>query len=183
MRSLTIRACRCLLSSLERVRFAALDFPGEKASSMYPNEMFSLVSKFNRLSGSSPITRKMSFASTAEGTAISQTRVTPHTQASLEYSRFKSYSRDDWRQIRGICSTATLWKSPLEAGGKAKPYSSLKRRFKLTGSGTMRCMSPGFVHKRFNKSKRRLLRLSKGILLPPTFEKAMKKLGFVSRKY
>jgi ribosomal protein L35 len=59
----------------------------------------------------------------------------------------------------------------------------MKRRFKVTGSGAIRCMSPGFVHKRFNKSKKRLNRLSKGILVPPTYEKAMKKLGFVSRRF
>ncbi|KAI8103890.1 hypothetical protein M9435_006416 [Picochlorum sp. BPE23] len=74
-------------------------------------------------------------------------------------------------------------KSPSDAGGPPKPYSSMKRRFKVTGSGAIRCMSPGFVHKRFDKSKKRLNRLSKGILVPPTYEKAMKKLGFVSRRF
>lgn len=74
-------------------------------------------------------------------------------------------------------------KSPKEAGGPPKVFSSMKRRFKLTGSGSIRCMSPGFVHKRFNKSGKRLNRLSKGILVPPTYEKMMKKLGFVSRRF
>lgn len=59
---------------------------------------------------------------------------------------------------------------------------SMKRRFKVTGSGAIRCMSPGFVHKRFKKSSRRLNRLSKSKLVNPTYEKAMKKLGFVGRK-
>ena len=74
-------------------------------------------------------------------------------------------------------------KPPSEAGGPAKGYSSFKRRFKMTGSGAIRAMSPGFVHKRFNKSNKRLNRLSKGILVPPSYEKMMKQLGFTSRKF
>jgi ribosomal protein L35 len=79
--------------------------------------------------------------------------------------------------------TRAVEKSPQEAGGPPKPLSSFKRRFKVTGSGSIRCMSPGFVHKRFNKSKKRLNRLSKGILVPPSYEKVMLKLGFSSRRF
>ena len=79
--------------------------------------------------------------------------------------------------------TRAVEKSPQEAGGPPKPLSSFKRRFKVTGSGSIRCMSPGFVHKRFNKSKKRLNRLSKGILVPPSYEKVMLKLGFTSRRF
>lgn len=85
--------------------------------------------------------------------------------------------------MRTICSSTVVSKSPAEAGGPPKGFSSMKRRFKVTGSGAIRCMSPGFVHKRFNKSNKRLNRLSKGILVPPTYEKMMKKLGFVSRRF
>ena len=85
--------------------------------------------------------------------------------------------------MRSICSSNVVSKSPAEAGGPPKGFSSMKRRFKVTGSGAIRCMSPGFVHKRFNKSNKRLNRLSKGILVPPTYEKMMKKLGFVSRRF
>jgi len=85
--------------------------------------------------------------------------------------------------MRSICSSSVASKSPAEAGGPPKGFSSMKRRFKVTGSGAIRCMSPGFVHKRFNKSSKRLNRLSKGILVPPTYEKMMKKLGFVSRRF
>lgn len=85
--------------------------------------------------------------------------------------------------VRSICSSTAVLKSPAEAGGPPKGFSSMKRRFKVTGSGAIRCMSPGFVHKRFNKSNKRLNRLSKGILVPPTYEKMMKKLGFVSRRF
>lgn len=87
--------------------------------------------------------------------------------------------------FRMLYTSGTSWygKSPADAGGPPKGFSSMKRRFKVTGSGAIRCMSPGFVHKRFNKSKKRLNRLSKGILVPPTYEKMMKKLGFVSRRF
>jgi ribosomal protein L35 len=80
-------------------------------------------------------------------------------------------------------STRAYGKAPSEAGGPPKGYSSFKRRFKLTGSGAIRAMSPGFVHKRFNKSNKRLNRLSQGILVPPSYEKMMKQLGFTSRKF
>ena len=80
-------------------------------------------------------------------------------------------------------SARAYGKSPSEAGGPSKGYSSFKRRFKMTGSGAIRAMSPGFVHKRFNKSNKRLNRLSQGILVPPSYEKMMKQLGFTSRKF
>ncbi len=80
-------------------------------------------------------------------------------------------------------SARAYGKPPSEAGGPPKGYSSFKRRFKMTGSGAIRAMSPGFVHKRFNKSKKRLNRLSQGILVPPSYEKMMKQLGFTSRKF
>jgi ribosomal protein L35 len=80
-------------------------------------------------------------------------------------------------------SARAYGKSPSEAGGPPKGYSSFKRRFKMTGSGAIRAMSPGFVHKRFNKSNTRLNRLAQGILVPPSYEKMMKQLGFTSRKF
>jgi len=127
MRSSTTKACRCLISSLERVRFAGIDFPGEKANAIYPTKMISMFSKFGNLLEISPVASKMLFASTAKGT-ISQPLVSQHrrpcTQASLESPISTLYlNRSDMNQVRGICSTAALWKSPIEAGGKAKPYS------------------------------------------------------------
>jgi len=122
MTSFTTRACRCLTSSLERLRFAGIDFPWGKASSaICPSNMqASSVSKFSSSLESFTPASKMSFAST---TSKLQTRVLSNTQASLELPTHKSFSQLDMRQIRGICSTSSLSKSPLEAGGKAKPYS------------------------------------------------------------
>ena len=126
MRSSTTRACRCLISSLERVRFAGTDFPREKASAIHPTKMISMFSKFGNLLEFSTVTGKMPFASTAKGT-ISQHRMPQHrrpcNQASSESPICTYLNRSDMNHIRGICSTAALWKSPLEAGGKAKPYS------------------------------------------------------------
>ena len=126
MRSSTTIACRCLLSSLDRVRFAGIDFPVETANAIYPAKMVSMFSKFSNLLDISHFSGKMPFASTAKGT-ISQPRVSqhrrPYTQASLESPICRYFNRVDMSQIRGICSTAALWKTPLEAGGKLKPYS------------------------------------------------------------
>lgn len=60
---------------------------------------------------------------------------------------------------------------------------AFKSRFKMTGGGKIMYMRPGHVHKRHNKGRGQLLELSKVKVMHPTYEKTMKRLGFVSRRY
>lgn len=73
--------------------------------------------------------------------------------------------------------------TPKFTGGKLKPYSAFKRRFKLTGGGQIRYMRPGHVHKRFNKSSTQLQKLAKTQLVHSSWAKTMKKIGFVMRHF
>lgn len=73
--------------------------------------------------------------------------------------------------------------TPPFVGGKLKPYSSFKQRFKLTGGGRIRYMRPGHVHKRHSKGRRQLQELSESKIMHPTYEKTMKRLGFVMRRF
>ncbi|KAI3432874.1 hypothetical protein D9Q98_010457 [Chlorella vulgaris] len=68
-------------------------------------------------------------------------------------------------------------------GGKVKPYSSYKHRFKVTATGKILFPSPGYVHKRFNKSHRQLGDLSKKQVMKPRYAKTVKKLGFALRHF
>jgi ribosomal protein L35 len=64
-----------------------------------------------------------------------------------------------------------------------RPCSSYKHRFKLTGNGKVIYPRPGYVHKRFNKSKGQLGELSGTQALKPRYAKAVKRLAFRMRHY
>lgn len=72
---------------------------------------------------------------------------------------------------------------PKFLGGKLKPYSSYKERFKLTGTGKVLFPGLGHVHKRFNKGRQQRLRLSKTKVLHLAYAKTMKRLGFKMTTY
>ncbi|EFN52243.1 hypothetical protein CHLNCDRAFT_139123 [Chlorella variabilis] len=72
---------------------------------------------------------------------------------------------------------------PRFRGGKVKPYSSYKRRFKLTATGKVLYPRPGHVHKRFNKTKRQLFELSGMQVMKPRYAKTVKKIGFKLRHF
>ena len=80
-------------------------------------------------------------------------------------------------------SSATSTLKPPFVGGKLKPYSAYKNRFKMTGTGKIRCMRPGHVHKRFNKGRRQLADLSNTKVVDRAWERTMKKIGFVMRRF
>ena len=60
--------------------------------------------------------------------------------------------------------------------------SAYKSRFKVTASGLVRYQRPGHVHKRFNKSRRRLCGLKGTKIVGATYTKVFKKLGFHLRR-
>eukprot|EP00803_Ostreobium_quekettii_P008202 evm.model.scf_1907.3 EVM.evm.TU.scf_1907.3 scf_1907:13720-15426(-) len=70
---------------------------------------------------------------------------------------------------------------PRHKGGKIKTPSSLKSRFKLTGSGKFLRKHAGHVHKRMQKSKRTNRKLSKSALLHKGYCKTLRKLNFKIR--
>lgn len=86
-----------------------------------------------------------------------------------------------WQQssVRGFATKLR----PRFTGCKLKPYSSYKERFKMTGTGKIRYMRPGAVHKHFNKSRRQNAELSKTKVLYETYAKTMRKLGFKMRSF
>jgi ribosomal protein L35 len=73
--------------------------------------------------------------------------------------------------------------TPPFVGGKMKPYSAYKRRFKTTATGKIKYMKPGHVHKRFNKGTRQLDTLSGSKIMHRTYQKVMQKLGFTRRSF
>jgi ribosomal protein L35 len=73
--------------------------------------------------------------------------------------------------------------TPPFVGGKMKPYSAYKRRFKTTATGKIKYMKPGHVHKRFNKGGRQLDTLSGSKIMHRTYQKVMQKLGFTRRSF
>jgi ribosomal protein L35 len=72
---------------------------------------------------------------------------------------------------------------PRFRGGKQKSYSSYKERFKTTGTGKIRYMRPGHVHKRCKKSSRHNAQLAKTQLVQPAYAKIMRKIGFKMRSF
>lgn len=72
---------------------------------------------------------------------------------------------------------------PPHTGGKLKPSSAFKERFRTTGTGKIKYQRAGHVHKRFNKSNRQRRELGQPKIMHSTYAKILKKLGFVSRFY
>ncbi|KAL0034063.1 hypothetical protein WJX79_006512 [Trebouxia sp. C0005] len=73
--------------------------------------------------------------------------------------------------------------TPKFKGGKLKPYSSYKERFKTTASGLILFKRPGHRHKRFNKGPHRNRQLRRTQVLTNAYTATMQRLGFVSRRF
>jgi ribosomal protein L35 len=85
--------------------------------------------------------------------------------------------------LGGIRHASTVKVKPPFQGGKLKPYSAFKNRFKMTATGKIRYMRPGNVHKRHNKGRRQLQDLGETQVMQITYAKTMKRLGFVMRRF
>ena len=85
--------------------------------------------------------------------------------------------------LGGVRHASTVKVKPPFQGGKLKPYSAFKNRFKMTATGKIRYMRPGNVHKRHNKGRRQLHDLGKTQIMQDTYSKTMKRLGFVMRRF
>ena len=72
---------------------------------------------------------------------------------------------------------------PKFTGGKVKPYSSLKERFKMTATGKFIRFRPGHRHKRVVKSGRQNRELSSSRVVYPASANIMKRLGFARRHF
>ncbi len=64
---------------------------------------------------------------------------------------------------------------------KIKPYSSWKKRFRITSSGEFQRKQKGKRHKAFSKSPKQRMRLRAMKLVHATLEKPMRKLGYKLR--
>ncbi|DBA74951.1 TPA: hypothetical protein ACH3X1_010297 [Trebouxia sp. C0004] len=73
--------------------------------------------------------------------------------------------------------------TPKFKGGKLKPYSSYKERFKTTATGLILFKRPGHRHKRFNKGPHRNRQLRRTQVLTNAYTATMQRLGFVSRRF
>ena len=87
------------------------------------------------------------------------------------------------RALGGIRHASTRKVKPPFQGGKLKPYSAFKSRFKMTGTGKIRYMRPGHVHKRYNKGSRQLQELGETKVMQATYAKTMRRLGFTMRRF
>lgn len=67
---------------------------------------------------------------------------------------------------------------PEFVGGKLKPYSSYRERFRVEAGGRIRCQRPGHRHKRFVKGPKRNRKLRQRMTLHDAYARTMKKLGF-----
>jgi ribosomal protein L35 len=92
-------------------------------------------------------------------------------------------STSSFFSLGGIRHASTVKVKPPHQGGKLKPYSAFKNRFKMTASGKIRYMRPGNVHKRHNKGRRQLQDLGETQVMQNTYAKTMKRLGFVMRRF
>ncbi|DBB14643.1 TPA: hypothetical protein ACH3X3_004277 [Trebouxia sp. C0006] len=72
---------------------------------------------------------------------------------------------------------------PKFKGGKLKPYSSYKERFKTTATGLILFKRPGHRHKRFSKGPHRNRQLRRTQVLTNAYTATMQRLGFVSRRF
>lgn len=104
-------------------------------------------------------------------------------QAVPRYLSDSSSGSQSPSQTLGLRLMSSSHLVPRFIGGKIKPYSSYKQRFKLTGGQKIRFMKPGYVHKRYNKSTRRLFSLSKTEVVHNAYAVTMKKLGFSMRHF
>lgn len=73
--------------------------------------------------------------------------------------------------------------TPKFKGGKLKPYSSYKERFKTTATGLVLFKRPGHRHKRFSKGPHRNRQLRRTQVLTNAYTATMQRLGFVSRHF
>lgn len=101
------------------------------------------------------------------------------------WSRCQSGSFSSFLSLGGVRRASTVKAKPPFQGGKLKPYSAFKNRFKMTGTGKIRYMRPGNVHKRHNKGRRQLQDLGETQVMQTTsaYAKTMKRLGFVMRRF
>ena len=87
------------------------------------------------------------------------------------------------RTLGGLRYGSTSKLTPPFIGKKLKPFSAYKSRFKMTGTGKIRYMRPGRVHKRYNKGRRQLAALGDSNVMQETYAKTMRKLGFTMRRF
>lgn len=83
-----------------------------------------------------------------------------------------------------VCQLRSMSKlTPKFTGGKLKPYSSYKERFKTTANGLILFKRPGHRHKRFSKGPHRNRQLRRTQVLTSAYTATMQRLGFVSRRF
>jgi len=99
------------------------------------------------------------------------------------WSRCQSGTSSSFLSLGGVRHASTVKVKPPFQGGKLKPYSAFKSRFKMTATGKIRFMRPGNVHKRHNKGRRQLQDLGQTQMVQDTYAKTMKRLGFVMRRF
>ncbi|KAL4539558.1 hypothetical protein Ndes2437B_g02076 [Nannochloris sp. 'desiccata'] len=99
------------------------------------------------------------------------------------WSHCKSGTSSSFLSLGGVRHASTVKVKPPFQGGKLKPYSAFKNRFKMTATGKIRYMRPGNVHKRHNKGRRQLQDLGETQVMQNTYAKTMKRLGFVMRRF
>ncbi|KAK9814093.1 hypothetical protein WJX72_000547 [[Myrmecia] bisecta] len=116
------------------------------------------------------------------------------TQAALPAQDGLWYAR---RVLHGCRRTASIqgnsiWtpqhrcKSTLKprfTGGKLKPYTAYKERFKLTATGLVRYFRSGHRHRRFIKSNKQRRGLKKSAIMHDAYATTMKRLGFKMTSY
>jgi ribosomal protein L35 len=128
---------------------------------------------------SSPTTTKLpSLARLAPTAPINMT-----TSVWNIWSQCQSGASSSFLFLGGVRHASTVKVKPPFQGGKLKPYSAFKNRFKMTATGKIRYMRPGNVHKRHNKGRRQLQDLGETQVMQNTYSKTMKRLGFVMRRF
>lgn len=131
-------------------------------------------SVFSSLSCSADISRALP-ASIRQHMLHSQSgsQSVPHVQSSLTPSNSKCQQQRSYaKQLK-----------PKHVGRKLRTYSSLKERFKMTGSGKYRRFPAGHRHKRTPKSAQQNRRLGSTKTVHPTWGNIMKRLGHMRRAF
>lgn len=72
---------------------------------------------------------------------------------------------------------------PRFTGGKLRPYTSYRERFKTSGTGLILFRRPGHRHKRYSKGPKRNRQLRSTQVLTQAYTATMQRLGFVSRRF